>query len=199
MHWLDFVLLLVLGFGALLGLRSGLLWQVARVLTFALAIYACIHYHTVAAGWLADHLSGLNEVTTYLLAYLVTFLTVYLVCFIVTHLMERALRAAKLKPVDRLLGAVVGVLKAGLVAGGVLLGVAVYATPASDKTLAESKIAPVLLKGMRVVILAVPQKYKDSLSETLDRVQKEGAEKLQEKQREKLEQRKPDPLKDPLD
>ena len=30
MYWLDFVLLLVLGIGAFLGARSGLLWQVAR-------------------------------------------------------------------------------------------------------------------------------------------------------------------------
>ena len=51
MHWLDFVLLLVLGVGAFLGARSGLLWQVARVITFFLAIYACIHYHGIAAGW----------------------------------------------------------------------------------------------------------------------------------------------------
>jgi membrane protein required for colicin V production len=198
MHWLDFVLLLVLGFGMLLGLRSGLLWQVARVVTFALAIYACVHYHTVAADWLASNVRGLTELTGKLLAYLVTFVAVYLVCFLVTHLLERALRAAKLKPLDRLLGAAVGVLKAGLLAGGVLMGVAVYA-PDAEPTLAESKVAPVLLKGMRVIIVAVPQQFKDRFNETLDRIKKDGTEKLKEHQLDKPEERKPDPLTDPLD
>src|SRR5438270_9203685 len=121
MYWLDFVLLLVLGIGAFLGARSGLLWQVARVITFFLAIYACIHYHGIAAGWLLQNLRAESPVVPWLLAYLVTFLSVYAVCMVITYALERMLRAAKLKPMDRLLGALVGAVKAGLLAGAVLL------------------------------------------------------------------------------
>ena len=195
MYWLDFVLLVVLGIGALLGARSGLLWQVARVVTFALAIYACVKYHHLAADWLEANLTGMSALVSGLLAYGVTFLTVYLVCFLVFHMLEKALRAAHLKPMDRLLGAAVGVLKAPLLAGAVLMGVALYATPQSDDTLAGSKIAPVLLQEMRVVIVAVPQKYKDDLVHTLDRLKKEAADKAKEK----AEKKEPDPLHDPLD
>src|SRR5262245_44993752 len=169
MYWLDFVLLLVLGIGAFLGARSGLLWQVARVVTFFLAIYACIHYHTDIAGVLLQNLSGASPTVTWLLAYLVTFLSVYAVCMLITYVLEKALRAAKLKPMDRLLGALVGVLKAGLLAGAILLGVALYASPdEADGPLSQSKVAPVLLKTMRVVIVAVPQQYKDRLGDTLE-------------------------------
>ena len=59
---LFFVLLLVLGIGAFLGARSGLLWQVARVVTFFLAVYACIHYHGIAAGWLLQNIRASSPV-----------------------------------------------------------------------------------------------------------------------------------------
>jgi membrane protein required for colicin V production len=176
MHWLDFVLLIVLGLGALLGARSGLVWQVARVVVFGAAVYISINYH----GQTAEHLSRLLTHTTpavvWLLSFIVTFLAVCLAGFLVTYAIERLVRAAHLKPVDRLLGAAVGTLKAGLLAGAILMGVAVYSTPGSDDVLAESKIAPVVLEGMRLVIVAVPKDYKDKVSDALDRLKKEGQE-----------------------
>jgi membrane protein required for colicin V production len=199
MYWLDLVLLLVLGLGALLGARSGLLWQVARVVAFAAAIYACLRYHTVAAGWLLQNISGLTPSLLWLLAYGITFLAVYLICFLVFYALEKALRAAHLKLMDRVLGAVVGVVKAGLLAGAILLGLALYATPESDSTLAPSKVASVLLRGMRVVIVAVPQDYKDRLSEAVDRLRNEAAERAREEAPTPTPTRNPDPLRDPLD
>ena len=190
MHWLDFVLLLILGFGAILGARSGLVWQVARIVIFGAAIYACINYHGVAAEQLTGLLTHTSPTVLWLLAYVVTFLAVCVAGFVVTYLIERAVRAARLKPLDRLLGALVGTLKAGLIAGALLMGVALYASPESDEVLAESKVAPVVLQGMRIVIVAVPQQYKDKLSDALGRMKKETAPLLQ----------KPiDPLNDPLD
>jgi membrane protein required for colicin V production len=180
MYWLDFVLLFVLAIGAFLGARSGLLWQVARIVTFFLAIYACIRYHGIAAGWLLQNLRAESAVIPWLLAYLVTFVAVYAVCMVITYVLERMLRTAKLKPIDRLLGAGVGILKAGLLAGAILMGVALY-DPDADGALGESKVAPVLLKSMRVVIVAVPQKYKDKLSESLERLKEVGTEKVQER------------------
>jgi len=181
MHWLDFILLLILAVGAFLGARSGLLWQVARVLTFFLAIYFCIHHHTAVAGWLLQTLRGASPTVTWLLAYLVTFLSVYAVCLFITYVLEKALRAAKLKPVDRVFGALIGIIKAGLLAGAILLGVALYATPGeADDMLGESKVAPVLLKSMQVVIVAVPQQYKDRLGETIERLKHVASEKIKD-------------------
>jgi membrane protein required for colicin V production len=194
MHWLDFVLLLVLGLGALLGARSGFVWQVARVLVFGVAVYACINYHGVAAERLSGLLTSTTPAIVWLLAYIVTFVAVCLVGFLLTYGIERLVRAAQLKPVDRLLGAVVGVLKAGLLAGAILMGVAVYATPNSDHILAESKVAPVVLEGMRLVIVAVPKDYKDKVSDAVERLKKEGQEAGK-----RAIPKKPDPLNDPLD
>ncbi len=182
MHWLDFVLILVFGVGGLLGLRSGLLWQVARIVIFAAAIYCCINYHEIPARWLKDNFEGLNEGTSWLAAYVVTFLGVCLVGFLITYALECFLRAANLKPVDRLLGAVFGVLKAALVCGGVLTGFALYGSPQMREAIGDSYIAPPLLEGMKVVLAAIPEKIKEDLSESLEKIKQHSADKLRPSQ-----------------
>lgn len=172
MHWLDFILLLTLGVGAVLGAWNGLLWQVARILTFAIAIYACIYSHTPVAAWLSTFIEGGSEVIIKLLSYVVIFLTVYLVCYLITLLLQKGLAASRLKPMDRLLGAAVGVLKALLLSGALLMGFAWYAGPRSDAVLAESKIASVALNSMRAVLVLVPQTYKDQLNSALERIKR---------------------------
>src|SRR5437763_7417390 len=161
MHWLDFVLILVLGIGGLLGLRSGLLWQVARIVIFAGAVYCCINYHEIPTGWIKNNFTGLTEPTTWLVAYIVTFLGVCLAGFLITFVLECFLRAAHLKLIDRLLGALFGVLKAALLCGGVLTGIVLYGPPQSKEAIGDSTLAPQMLEGMRYVLALVPEKVKE--------------------------------------
>jgi membrane protein required for colicin V production len=181
MHWLDITLLIVLGIGALLGARSGLLWQVARIVTFAVAIYVCLYYHDYAAGLIAPYLTeGTPPTVATVAGYIVTFLGVYLVLYGITLILERMLKAAKLKTMDRLLGAGFGLLKAGLLAGAVLMAMAVFGTPKTDDLLAESQLAPVFLQLMRGVIVAVPRDYKEQFTAALERIKQAGMDRAQE-------------------
>jgi membrane protein required for colicin V production len=181
MHWLDITLLIVLGIGALLGVRSGLLWQIARIVTFGVAIYVCLYYHDYAASLIAPYLlEGTPPTVATVAGYVVTFLGVYLVLYGITLILEKGLKVAKLKTMDRLLGAGLGILKAGLLAGAVLMGAAVFGTPQTDQMLAESRFAPVFLQVMRGVIVAVPQDYKDQLSAALERIKQAGVDRAQE-------------------
>lgn len=177
MHWLDITLLIVLALGALLGARSGLVWQVARLVTFGVAFYVSIYYHGQAADLLRTYVSETSPFVLSALSYVVTFLGVYFVLYLVTLALQRALRATKLKTLDRVLGAGFGLLKVTLLVGAVLLLVALYSTPQTDAAMADSKIAPVLLEGMRAVVVAVPQDYKDQLNSSLERIRKEGAQR----------------------
>jgi membrane protein required for colicin V production len=173
MHWLDFVLILVLGVGGLLGLRSGLLWQVARIVIFAAAVYCCIQYHDIPVAWIKDNFTGLTPVTTALVAYIVTFLGVCLAGFLITFFLESLLRAAHLKLIDRLLGGVFGVLKAALLCGGVLTGIVLYGPPQSKEVIADSTLAPQMLEGMRYVLALVPEKVKEELSHSIQEIKKQ--------------------------
>ncbi len=180
MHWLDVTLLVVLALGAIFGARSGLLWQVARLVTFGLALYACAYFHDPVAKVLTAHVTGTSSVVPNLLAYAVIFLAVYFVLYGVTLLLQKALKASRLKMLDRVLGAGFGSVKAALLAGVVLMGVALCAFPQTDDALADSAVAPVLLQGVQAVTVAVPQNYKDQVNEALQRIKKVGTEKAHE-------------------
>jgi membrane protein required for colicin V production len=180
MHWLDITLLIVLALGALLGARSGLLWQVARIVTFGVAFYVCIFYHEPVAALLGTYLTGTSPLLLGVLSYVAAFCGVYLVLYSITLLLERALKASRLKTLDRVLGAGFGLLKTALLVGAVLMGVALYSTPQTDAAMAASRLAPVLLEGMRAVTVAVPQNYRDNLNASLERIRKEGIKKAGE-------------------
>jgi membrane protein required for colicin V production len=174
MHWLDITLLIVLALGALLGARSGLLWQVARIVSFGAAFYISIYYHEPIAGLVGNYVTDGSPLLIAGLAYVGTFLGVYLVLHIITLVLERGVRATRLKTLDRILGAGFGVLKATLLIGAVMMGLAIYSTPQTDAAMSESKLAPVFLEGMRAVAVAVPQDYKDQFNIALERIRQES-------------------------
>jgi uncharacterized membrane protein required for colicin V production len=176
MHWLDTVLLVVLGIGALLGAWAGLVRQVLRIVAICVAIYACIYFHEAANGFLAGRLDGAPPFLVSLLAYAVLWGVVFLVFWVIRQGLEKGMKAAKLKAVDRVLGALLGVVKFGLVAGAVLMGLAVLGLPLTDSVLADSKVAPVLLDGMKAVIVLVPQDYKTEVDNSVQRVKKKALE-----------------------
>src|SRR5262249_22746577 len=92
----------------------------------------------------------------------------------ITRLLEKGLKKSKLKRMDRLLGAGFGVLKAALVAGAVLMIVTLFAPPAVDATLAESRVAGGLLHGLRGVVALVPEDYKAEFNAGLGRIRDAG-------------------------
>jgi uncharacterized membrane protein required for colicin V production len=176
MHWLDITLLIVLALGALLGARRGLLWQVTRILTFALAIYVCIYYHETVATWIAPYLKDASSLVVSVLSYVAVFLVVYGISYGLTLLLEAGMKAAKLKTTDRILGAGLGVLKAALLSGAVLMGLAMVGVPQTDEAIARSQVAQVELQIMRGVIVAVPQDYKEQFKDARERIQEKASE-----------------------
>src|SRR5262245_39811377 len=101
MNWLDITLLVVLGLGAILGARTGLLWQIVRIFSLLTALYGCVYYHGHASQLLGEHLSGTSPFLVNLLAYAFIFAVVYLVVFLIAYILENGLKLARLKPLDR--------------------------------------------------------------------------------------------------
>src|SRR5262249_45430330 len=95
-------------------------------------------------------------------------------------LLERGMAAVRLQPLNCLLGAALGVVKAGLILGAVCLGLASYPHPATKEVMDRSTLAPALAEAVQLVTVAVPQEYKDWLSSGLQslrdlaRVEAEG-------------------------
>ena len=168
MYWLDTVIVTVLAIGAIFGALSGLLWQIARVASFGVAIYASIYLNEWAAQALQDLvLQGADPRVGMVLAYLIVFIAIYLVFFCATVLLERGMTVVCLQPLNRFLGAGLGAVKAALLLGAVFLGMASYPHASTQDLMERSSLAPALADSAQLALVAVPQEYKDWLGSGL--------------------------------
>jgi membrane protein required for colicin V production len=171
MYWLDTVILVTLGAGTLFGALSGLLRQVARLVGFALALYASIYLNAPATQWLGRYLmDDADPRVVRAAAYVAVFLGVLLLVLLVTAILDRALVAAKLKPMDRLLGAGLGLLKTGLILGALLMGVVLYAQPGTNGLMERSVLAGHMVRAMDRVVVVIPGEFKQAVQTELGRL-----------------------------
>jgi membrane protein required for colicin V production len=183
MYWLDSTILALLALGAVIGAWTGFLWQVARILSLALSLYAAILANDGVSRLFQDSfLKGVDERIPHALAYVAVFLVVYVILHQLVWLVDRLIRAVRLEPIDRLLGAVVGVCKVGLVLGAICLGLTAYDHPKSKEVMEKSTLASVLAEGMEMALFVIPEEYKSELCTGLKKLRELAHSRLAEAQ-----------------
>jgi len=81
---------------------------------------------------------------------------------------NRFLKAASIKWVDRLLGGVFGLLRGWAICSILVLGLIAF--PVRDSVMERSFLAPYMLAGARTAVLLVPQNLKDQFNEQYKKV-----------------------------
>jgi membrane protein required for colicin V production len=166
MHWLDTLLLVLLGLGALLGLWTGFLWQVARLLSLSLALTATVCLNEPTSQLLRDNLlAGAEPRVAQVVAYIAVFLLAYLLIFYVARLVHHGVRTSDLEWLDRVLGCVFGLAKFALILSGLCLLAAHYPHPTAQAWLKESTLAPLFAKGLESGLTWVPERYRVELAD----------------------------------
>jgi membrane protein required for colicin V production len=178
MHWLDITILIVLGVGAAMGFCSGLLWQVARVVSLALSIYLAILANTPAANWLGEQFPDVNAAVGRIGAFIAVFLLVYLILYLLTRALHSAIRAAKLETLDRVLGALLGMVKMAALAACVCGLMAALDLQIFKEWFAQATLAPYFAKGTEVVVSWIPQSSREHLDEGVQQVREQFQQKV---------------------
>ena len=181
MYWLDTAILILLGVGAALGVWTGLLKQVVRVVGFAVSLIAAVFFHGWAANWLQQTcLQGSDPSVADALSYGLVFLVVLLAFQLTALVLDRCLKAVKLKWADRMLGAGLGAVKAALIMGAVFLAIIEYPSATTKEVVRQSSLAPLLAVCVDLGLRAVPSAYTNGLRSGLDRLKQEADKKTQE-------------------
>ena len=153
---LDWMFVAVLLASMLIGAWRGLVFEVLSLLGWVVSFFV--------AQWWADDMAALLPMgesagsLRYAAGFAVVFVASVFVCGFLTWLAKKLVEAIGLRPADRTLGAVFGVLR-GLV---LLLAVAVVAglTPLRDAAWwQESRGAPVLAEVLRGLKPALPDEF----------------------------------------
>jgi membrane protein required for colicin V production len=178
MHWLDILILVVLGVGAAMGFWSGLLWQVARVVSLAVSLYVAILSNSGAASWLGEQWKDLNPAVNRVIAFIAIFLAVYLALYFLTRVLHGIIKATKLETLDRVLGALLGIIKMGAIVACVCAVMVALDLQVFKDWFSEATLAPHFARGTQVAVAWVPQHYRDRLDEGVQEVRDQVQQKL---------------------
>jgi membrane protein required for colicin V production len=126
-------------------------------------LLAAWQYHRLAE-WFAPHLKSpwFGEIA----GFLIIFFAVLIVAGVAGRIARSAMKEAGLSAIDRIMGAVLGLLKGVLVVAIVLTAVAAFAPAA--KWLAGSEFAPYFLVGGRAAIWVAPAELRQRFYQGLD-------------------------------
>jgi membrane protein required for colicin V production len=166
MNAFDFVVLAAVAFGALHGLRNGLLTMVTSLVALIAALYlASVHYVETAA--IIAHQFGTNPTLATVLGYVAVFLVVFIAVQFVGGMIVGVLRMASLGWMDRLAGGFLGGAIAAAVAG---LAVMLLTTvlPANAALLRDSEAAPMLLAYDAMLVRCIPEEAKEAYQRNRD-------------------------------
>jgi uncharacterized membrane protein required for colicin V production len=182
-HGLDVVIVAAFAVGTLIGASRGVFRQTVRVVVSVAAFYLALTLHGPVEWFLRNHLTQVAPDVSRLHSLLATFLATYVVTLLGSRLIRKLLRslhrsekdepieALGLKPLDRLLGAGVGALTAGLLVGAALLGLGSISDPALQSRLAGSQLMPPMVQAMRQVLQGVPESCRDEFVQALRRLE----------------------------
>jgi membrane protein required for colicin V production len=163
MNWLDYALLIIIGLSTVYGLSHGAVRMLTSFFAFILAIYGASKWHSQAAALLEYHLRtspAISDILGYAAIFVLLFVAVELAGQRITALAA----LANLNLVDRLAGAVCGVVLGAVLAGlNVVLLTAIL--PANYPLLQNSELAPQILSYDQELVGYVPpgvkQVYED--------------------------------------
>ena len=156
MATLDWIFAAVLLASMLIGAWRGLVFEILSLIAWVVAFFIAQWWAADVAVWLP--VAKLQGALRHAAAFVLVFVAAVFACSFVAWLAKKLIEAIGLRPADRVLGAVFGVLR-GLV---LLLAVAVVAglTPLRDAAWwQESRGAPVLAEVLRGLKPALPDEF----------------------------------------
>jgi membrane protein required for colicin V production len=159
LNLLDFLFLLVLFFSFFFGILRGLTRELLALL-FLVAALALAFYYYREVGVALHRLIYSRELADFAGFLLVLALVAAAGSFI-SHLVGRHLIKGPLKAVDRLLGAVFGLLRGILLSGLVIYSFLAF--PLDQELLDRSQLAPVLTHALAVGIGVLPPALREKL------------------------------------
>ena len=120
MSVLDIILLALLLLGLIGGFRKGFFVEVASLVALIAGVYGAIHFSNFAGDFLIDKVDW-NEKTVNIIAFAITFIVIVLVIALAGKALTKLADFAALGILNKLLGALFGLLKMAVILSVILI------------------------------------------------------------------------------
>ncbi|MCX6277818.1 MAG: CvpA family protein [Bacteroidetes bacterium] len=123
MNFLDYILIIILALFAILGFRKGIIVSVVTVAALIIGIYAAVHFSNYIDATLMENLKPSRKWLPFI-SFSITFIIVLVVVLLAGKLVEKLVDITGLGFVNRLFGAIFGIIK-GVILASVLFFIVV--------------------------------------------------------------------------
>lgn len=117
MNVLDIILLVCLVPAAIEGFRKGLVSQVVSLLSIFLGAWLSFRFSGLVSTWIMPYLADASPALVQVIAFILIMLVAAAVLYLIGKAIKSLLKVVLLGGVDKLLGTVLALVKAGLVIG----------------------------------------------------------------------------------
>ena len=157
MNYIDIILAIPLLWGLYKGFTKGFIIEAASLIALGLAIWGGIKFHNLISEWMT-HTLGWTSKYLPVISFAIIFIGILVLIFSLAKLLEKIIKAIALGFVNKLAGAVFGMLKFGLI-----LSIIIFVLNAAEKTFPivppeikkssllyepVGKIAPIIIPGL---------------------------------------------------
>ena len=156
--FLDLLFVVIILASVVLALTKGLVREIVSLVALVGGFALAVLYYRAPAAAFAEF--SRTESIANLLGFMTIFVGCLLAGAVVSFAVNRILKAASIRWVDRLLGGVFGLLRGWAICS--IMVVALIAFPINETFMARSQLAPYMLAGARTAVLIVPQGLKDT-------------------------------------
>ena len=167
MNYLDILALVIIVFSALTALSKGLtaelFWLAGVVAGFILAT----HFYQEIAYLLLQ--AGLGPVLAGFLGFVFIFLLGVIAGSLAGSWLSRVSKILRLRWMDRIFGAVFGLLRGMLIVAVIFLALASFSLP-GEHFLSDSRLAPYFLTAGRAMVVVAPQDFEELFENGYDRL-----------------------------
>ncbi|MDP7240231.1 MAG: CvpA family protein [Dehalococcoidia bacterium] len=155
MNWLDLVLLVILGFATLWGLRKGLITVVIPTVGMIVGVVLASRLYPTIADSLFNSEAAVAKVG----AFIIVLVAVMVVASIVSKILIGMVSLAMLGWVNRLAGGAVGLLLSVVALGAVMALVARFSFLGLDSAVKDSTLAALLIERFPLVLALLPGEF----------------------------------------
>jgi membrane protein required for colicin V production len=164
---LDYIFACIIIISTIFALRKGLVREIVSLVALIGGLVLAGLYYKIPAAKLAGFTR--TDSIAELLGFLIIFAGCIIVGITIAAVINRFIKAASLKWIDRLLGGIFGFLRGWAISS--IMVVALIAFPLKEEeVIARSVLAPFLLAGARGAVILVPQHLKDKFYEQYKKV-----------------------------
>lgn len=169
-NWLDLALLGMLISSLVSGFIRGFSRTIIGFAASVIAILAAIWFYPAAAALLKPYVA--HPSLANFAGFGLIFAGVTIAGAISSRILERMIKWAGLKWLDRLMGAGVGAVRAGVVAAAIVMGLCAFSRNPPPSAVAQSQLAPYALELANVLTALAPAELRKGFDESYAKVKK---------------------------